>query len=137
LTESFNNIEIIKANSTEHIESDKFKRHNFNFFKYNMKAVKTNELTSPLMEIIGSFAFAAVIVVGGAKVISGELTTGTFTSFIAALFMLYTPIKRLSSLYNTWSDVITPLIGESGVACLPIQLQEIGDVYKKGYINKF
>ncbi|MFA9373232.1 MAG: ABC transporter ATP-binding protein [Poseidonibacter sp.] len=106
LTESFNNIEIIKANSTEIIEGDKFKKHNANFFKYNMKGVKTNELTSPLMEIIGAFAFAAVIIVGGSKVISGELTTGTFTSFIAALFMLYTPIKRLSSLYNKMQDAL-------------------------------
>jgi len=71
-----------------------------------MKALKTNELTSPLMEIIGSFAFAAVIIVGGSKVISGEITTGTFTSFIAALFMLYTPIRRLSSLYNKMQDAL-------------------------------
>lgn len=106
LTESFNNIEIIKANSTEKIEIQKFKNHNFNFFTYNMKAVKTNELTSPLMEIIGSFAFAAVIIVGGNEVIQGEITTGTFTSFIAALFMLYTPIKRLSSLYNKMQDAL-------------------------------
>jgi subfamily B ATP-binding cassette protein MsbA len=106
LSESFNNIEIIKANSTEKIEADKFSIHNKQFFKYNMKALKTNELTSPLMEIIGSLAFAAVIVVGGSKVISGELTTGTFTSFIAALFMLYTPIKKLSSLYNKMQDAL-------------------------------
>jgi ATP-binding cassette, subfamily B, bacterial MsbA len=106
LSESFNNIEIIKANSTEKIEANKFSIHNMIFFKYNMKAVKTNELTSPLMEIIGSFAFAAVIIVGGSKVISGELTTGTFTSFVAALFMLYTPIKRLSSLYNKMQDAL-------------------------------
>ncbi|MBU3013798.1 ABC transporter ATP-binding protein/permease [Poseidonibacter lekithochrous] len=106
LSESFNNIEIIKANSTEEIEAKKFSIYNLNFFKYNMKAVKTNELTSPLMEIIGSFAFAAVILVGGSKVISGELTTGTFSSFIAALFMLYTPIKRLSSLYNKMQDAL-------------------------------
>jgi subfamily B ATP-binding cassette protein MsbA len=58
------------------------------------------------MEIIGSFAFAAVIIVGGSKVIEGELTTGTFTSFVAALFMLYTPIKRLSSLYNKMQDAL-------------------------------
>ena len=76
------------------------------FFKYNMKALKTNGLTSPLMEIIGSFAFAAVIIVGGSKVISGELSTGTFSSFIAALFMLYTPIKKLSSLYNKMQDAL-------------------------------
>jgi ATP-binding cassette, subfamily B, bacterial MsbA len=106
LSESFNNIEIIKANSTEEIEAKKFSIHNLNFFKYNMKAVKTNELTSPLMEIIGSLAFAAVILVGGSKVISGELTTGTFSSFIAALFMLYSPIKRLSSLYNKMQDAL-------------------------------
>ncbi len=106
LSESFNNIEIIKANSTEKIESNKFSIHNMIFFKYNMKAVKTNELTSPLMEIIGSFAFAAVIIVGGTRVISGELTTGVFTSFVAALFMLYTPIKRLSSLYNKMQDAL-------------------------------
>ncbi|MFY9093279.1 ABC transporter transmembrane domain-containing protein, partial [Aliarcobacter butzleri] len=95
LNESFNNIEIIKANSTEKVEVTKFSVHNMLFFKYNMKAVKTNQLTSPLMEVIGAFAFAAVIIVGGSKVISGELTTGEFSSFIAALFMLYTPIKKI------------------------------------------
>ncbi|MDX9902176.1 MAG: ABC transporter ATP-binding protein [Aliarcobacter sp.] len=106
LNESFNNIEIIKANSSEKIETTKFSIHNMIFFKYNMKALKTNELTSPLMEIIGSFAFAAVIIVGGSKVISGEISTGTFSSFIAALFMLYTPIKKLSSLYNKMQDAL-------------------------------
>ncbi|MDD2896761.1 MAG: ABC transporter ATP-binding protein [Aliarcobacter sp.] len=106
LNESFNNIEIIKANSSEKIEATKFSIHNMIFFKYNMKALKTNTLTSPLMEIIGSFAFASVILVGGSKVISGELSTGTFSSFIAALFMLYTPIKKLSSLYNKMQDAL-------------------------------
>ncbi|MFW3411126.1 ABC transporter ATP-binding protein [Aliarcobacter butzleri] len=106
LNESFNNIEIIKANSTEKVEVTKFSVHNMLFFKYNMKAVKTNQLTSPLMEIIGAFAFAAVIIVGGSKVISGELTTGEFSSFIAALFMLYTPIKKISNLYNGMQDAI-------------------------------
>lgn len=106
LTESFNNIEIIKANNTETLEVKKFSVFNMIFFKYNMKAVKTNELTSPIMETLGAIAFGAVIFVGGSRVVSGELTTGEFSSFIAALFMLYTPIKRLSSLYNKMQDAI-------------------------------
>ncbi|AXK48953.1 ABC transporter permease [Aliarcobacter trophiarum LMG 25534] len=106
LTESFNNIEIIKANNTENIEAKKFSVFNMIFFKYNMKAVKTNELTSPVMEILGAIAFGAVIFVGGTHVVNGELTTGEFSSFIAALFMLYTPIKRLSTLYNKMQDAI-------------------------------
>ena len=106
LNESFNNIEIIKANSTEDLEIKKFSVFNMIFFKYNMKAVKTSELTSPIMEILGAMAFGTVILVGGGKVISGELTTGQFSSFIAALFMLYTPIKRISYLYNKMQDAI-------------------------------
>ncbi len=106
LSESFNNIEIIKANGTENIEAKKFSILNMIFFKYNMKAVKTNELTSPIMETLGAIAFGAVILVGGSHVVNGELTTGEFSSFIAALFMLYTPIKRISSLYNKMQDAI-------------------------------
>ena len=106
LSETFNNIELIKSNSTENIEMNSFSKHNLNFFNINMKSVKTNALVSPLMEIIGSFGFAAVIVVGGAQVIDGELTAGSFISFTTALFSLYSPIKRLSSLYNQMQDAI-------------------------------
>ena len=106
LSETFNNIEIIKANSTEHIETEKFEKHNKNFFNINIKSVKTNELVSPLMETLGAVAVAVVIIVGGSRVIAGELSVGSFFSFMTALFMLYTPIKRLSSLYNQMQDAL-------------------------------
>ena len=106
LSETFNNIELIKANSTEKLELSRFSAHNQNFFNINIKAVKVNALVSPLMEIIGSLGFAAVIIVGGAQVIDGILTTGSFLSFTTALFMLYTPIKRLSRLYNQMQDAL-------------------------------
>ncbi|PPK58669.1 ABC transporter ATP-binding protein [Malaciobacter marinus] len=100
LSEIFNNIEIIKANSTEKIETDKFQKHNKKYFDISIKSVKTNELVSPIMETLGALAIATVIVLGGTKVIDGDLTVGEFFSFMTALFMLYTPIKKLSSLYN-------------------------------------
>lgn len=106
LSEIFNNVEIIKANTTEKLESEKFASHNKNFFEINMKSVKTNELVSPLMETLGAFAVAAVIIIGGQQVIDGHLTVGAFFSFMAALFMLYTPIKRLSSLYNKMQEAL-------------------------------
>ena len=106
LSETFNNIELIKAKTTEKLELSRFSAHNQNFFNINIKAVKVNALVSPLMEIIGSLGFAAVIIVGGAQVIDGILTTGSFLSFTTALFMLYTPIKRLSRLYNQMQDAL-------------------------------
>jgi subfamily B ATP-binding cassette protein MsbA len=106
LSEIFNNVEIIKANSTEKSELKKFEEHNKTFFKVNIKSVKTNELTSPIMEFIGACAAGLVIVFGGAQVIEGNMTAGTFMSFIAALFMLYTPIKRIASIYNGLQNAI-------------------------------
>ncbi|MGE4455722.1 MAG: ABC transporter ATP-binding protein [Arcobacteraceae bacterium] len=104
LSEIFNNIEIIKANSTQNIETVKFAEHNKNYFNINMKSVRTNELTSPLMETLGALAVAVVIIVGGREVIEGNLSVGAFFSFMTALFMLYTPIKRIASLYNSMQD---------------------------------
>lgn len=106
LSEIFNNIEIIKANSTHKVETNKFEEHNKKFFEINMKGVKTNELTSPLMETLGAIAVAVVIIVGGREVINGNLSVGAFFSFMTALFMLYTPIKKLASLYNSLQNAI-------------------------------
>jgi len=106
LSETFNNIEIIKANSTEKLELDTFSKHNLEFFNVNIKTVKTNEIVSPFMEILGAIALAIVITVGGNAVIKGEMTVGTFFSFMTALMMLYTPIKTLSSLFNQLQDAI-------------------------------
>ncbi|NPA82113.1 MAG: ABC transporter ATP-binding protein, partial [Epsilonproteobacteria bacterium] len=106
LSEIFNNIEIIKANAAEKFEIDKFKHDNEKYFYYNLKAIKTNELVSPLMETLGAVAVAAVIIVGGREVISDQMSVGSFFSFTAALFMLYTPIKRISSLYNKMQDAV-------------------------------
>lgn len=106
LGEIFSNIEIIKSNSTQKLESQKFSKENQNVFKYLLKQVKVTALTSPLMEILGSVAIGVVIFIGGTEVIENRMTVGSFFAFSAALFMLYTPIKRISKLYNQAQDAI-------------------------------
>lgn len=107
LGEILSNIEVIKSNSTQGYEQQRFEEQNRNVFKYIMKQIKTNALTSPIMEILGSVAIGVVIYIGGKEVIEGRMSVGAFFSFSAALFMLYTPIKRLSSLYNRAQDAIS------------------------------
>ena len=106
LSEIFTNIEIIKANNAQEFEHAKFTAENAKFFKLNLKSVKVNEMVSPMMEIFGSVGVAAVVIIGGKEVIDGNLTMGSFFSFLTALFMLYTPIKRISGLYNKMQDAV-------------------------------
>ncbi len=107
LGEILSNIEVIKSHSSQSYEQKRFATENQNVFKFIMKQIKTNALTSPVMEILGSIAIGSVIYIGGKEVIDGHMTVGAFFAFATALFMLYTPIKRLSSLYNSAQDAIT------------------------------
>ena len=106
LGEIFSNIEVIKSNSSQKLESQKFAQENQSVFKYLLKQVKVAALTSPVMETLGSVAIGVVIYVGGTEVIEERMTVGAFFAFSAALFMLYTPIKRISKLYNQAQDAV-------------------------------
>lgn len=106
LSEIFTNIEIIKANNAQEYEHSRFVDENNKFFRLNLKTVKIEQLVSPLMETIGSVGVAAVIIIGGKDVIDGNINMGAFFSFLTALFMLYTPLKRIVNIYNRMQDAI-------------------------------
>lgn len=106
LSEIFSNIELIKASNTQSKESEKFAKQNNELCRLNLKSTRIDALTSPFMEIIGSLGVAAVIIIGGREVIHGTMSVGSFFAFITALFAIYTPLKRLSSLYGKLQGAI-------------------------------
>lgn len=106
LSEIFSNIELIKASNTQNKEGEKFAKQNNELCRLNLKSTRIDALTSPLMEIIGSLGVAAVIIIGGREVIHGTMSVGSFFAFITALFAIYTPLKRLSSLYGRLQGAI-------------------------------
>jgi subfamily B ATP-binding cassette protein MsbA len=80
----------------EDYEKRRFTEENERFFKIVLKRVRIRALSHPLIELLGGIGVAAIIWVGGYSVIRGELTPGTFFSFMTALLMLYAPIRDLS-----------------------------------------
>ena len=106
LTEIFNNIEVIKANSSQDFEYERFTKENLRFFKASLKQIMMNALTGPTLEIFGAVAVAIAIYIGAMEVINDEITVGTFFAFIAALFMLYDPIKVLANIHNKMQDAV-------------------------------
>lgn len=92
---------IIKAFGTEPYEKKRFHKSAERLFRLEMKAVKYRALTSPVMETLGGIGAAFVIWYGGYKVITGASTPGTFFSFLAAVVMLYGPVKKLAKVNTT------------------------------------
>jgi ATP-binding cassette, subfamily B, bacterial MsbA len=100
LHETFAGNKIVKAFGMEPYEKKRFYDKTFNLFKLEMKEIRAKSLSSPIMEFLGGLGIAFVIWYGGYRVISGTYTTGTFVSFLAAVVMLYDPVKKLSKLNN-------------------------------------
>ncbi|KGI55609.1 ABC transporter permease, partial [Campylobacter sp. MIT 97-5078] len=100
LSEIFSNIELIKANNANTKEQLKFGKENQELTRLSLKSARVDAAISPIMEIFGSIGVAVVIFIGGKEVVDGSLDVGKFSSFITALFMAYTPLKKLSSMYG-------------------------------------
>ena len=87
---------IVKAFGAEGREAAKFERASQHFYRTNMKVTSVLSALPPLMEFIGGVAFVGALVYGTQEIGAGRLSAGEFTAFIAALFMMYAPAKRLS-----------------------------------------
>lgn len=106
LQETFVGTKIVKAFCMEDAENAKFGRMNRQLYRLIMKSVRADEITSPLIEFLGSACLALIIWYGGYQVIIGNTTPGTFFSFIAALFLMYKPIRKFSKMNNTVQDAM-------------------------------
>jgi ATP-binding cassette, subfamily B, bacterial MsbA len=101
LHEVFSGTKIVKAFGREAHEVKRFDRVNSGLLALALKDHRTDELTDPLMEIIAALGIMAALWYGGQQVISGAMTPGDFFSFIAAVALLYGPVRQLSRIVNT------------------------------------
>ncbi|PIE66217.1 MAG: ABC transporter ATP-binding protein [Desulfobacterales bacterium] len=97
LQESLSGLSVVKAFATERQECTQFKETNGELVRIAVKGVRYNEMSSPIMELIGAVGMGLVIWYGGSQVIAGTSTPGTFFSFMTGLIMLYEPFKSINS----------------------------------------
>ncbi|HWF62323.1 MAG TPA: lipid A export permease/ATP-binding protein MsbA [Nitrospira sp.] len=100
LQETLAGIRVVKAFGREEAEAERFKERNQIFLSTTLKSNQVWSLGHSHMEIIGVIGIAIIIWYGGYLVIHEAMTPGAFFSFLAAMFMAYTPIKKLSGANN-------------------------------------
>ena len=102
IVETFSGNRIITAFNLQKFTHNKLMRCLQESFNLQMKLTKRVGWLSPLMYLIASFGIAGVMWYGNHLVLSGEMTSGSFASFVTALLLLYKPIKSAG---NTMSQM--------------------------------
>lgn len=100
LQETFSGIKVIKAFNLENAVILRFKNANLAYLAQYKRFIKYESLGMPVSEAIMSFGIAAVVYLGGSQVLDGKMTPSELFSFLAAMIMLFNPVKKLQASYN-------------------------------------
>ncbi len=102
LQENLTGIRVVKGFGREVHEGQRFDQMNEAFFRTTMKSTQVSALTNPVLEAIGVLGIAGIVWYGGSQVIEGQegWTPGGFMSFLTAVVLMYTPIKRMAGANN-------------------------------------
>jgi subfamily B ATP-binding cassette protein MsbA len=102
------------------------KLHNvlMNVFNLNMKIVQKSSWLSPTMRVIIAAGIGVSIAYGSHLIVTNQITSGNFVSFIVALVALYNPIKNIG---NSFKEFRTSLMAIGRITDLLSVNSEIKD----------
>jgi subfamily B ATP-binding cassette protein MsbA len=97
---------IVKAFNTELWEILRFKKAASRLFRANLRSVRIQSISSPLMDTIGAIAIALLLFIGRNEILHGHMTMGIFGAFIILLFKLYDPVRKFAYFYNSFQQAM-------------------------------
>ncbi len=97
---------IVKAFSTELWEILRFRKAASRLFRANLRSVRIQAISSPLMDSLGAIAIAMFLFIGRDQILHGRMTMGIFAAFIILLFKLYDPVRKFAYFYNSFQQAV-------------------------------
>lgn len=104
INETYNGNKVIAAYQLQERQEKAFSAQIHESFRVNMSLTKRSAWMSPMMYTIASMGIATVLGYGTHLITSGQMTAGSFASFVTSLLLLYKPVKTLG---NTLTSIQT------------------------------
>ena len=95
INETYNGNKVMAAYELQNRQEEYFRNQIIASFNVNMSLTKRAAWMSPLMYLIASCGIATVLGYGTHLITSGQMTAGSFASFVTSLLLLYKPVKTL------------------------------------------
>jgi len=106
LQETLSGHQVVKSFGAEEIESNRFRDRAERLRSSNLRYVAQQAVASPLIEFFAAITIVGLLAYARTQIKSGSMSTGEFTSFVIALFLLYEPVKRLTGIHNIFQQAL-------------------------------
>ena len=107
--ETYSGNKVITAYNLQERQKKEFKNEIIDSFNITMSLTKRSAWMSPLMYSIASVGIAIVLFYGTNLILSGEMTAGSFASFVTSLLLLYKPMKTLGGTLTSIQTVFVAM----------------------------
>jgi len=98
--ENFANAPVIKAFVVEDAEVERMQRLSHDYFRQNLRIAKLRAISGSAMWLFGDLALVTLLLVGGTRILSGELGLGDFATFNGCQLLLIWPMIALGWVMN-------------------------------------
>ncbi|MFZ0826790.1 MAG: ABC transporter ATP-binding protein [Verrucomicrobiia bacterium] len=99
MSEAFTGHRVVKAYNLESVVTDEFRATARRSSGDYMRIVRANEITSPIIDLLGATGVALALVYMNSYA-SSRPSTGDFAQLVLSIFLMYPPMKNLSRLHN-------------------------------------
>lgn len=89
---------IIKIFGGQSYETNRFHNSANWIRRFQVKSKAAGAMNAPLVQAVVAVGMSVIIYVASAQAVAGELSVGEFVSFVAAMGLLFAPIKRITSI---------------------------------------
>lgn len=95
---------IIKIFNKERFMSEKFRSDNQRYYREQLRVIRLKESTKLVIDVVTGVGIAIVLWYGGNLVIKGTITAGEFASVLVAIYMMFSPMKKLGDAYSVLQE---------------------------------
>lgn len=115
--ESVFGVRIIKVFNREKTMTDKFKSDNQRYYRELLKVIRLREFTKLVVDVVTGVGIAGVLWYGSSMIVDGTITAGSFASILVAIYLMFSPMKKLGEAYNALQETRASLERIDTVLC--------------------
>ncbi len=128
LAENINGVRVVQSFSREKVNFAQFRDHvNLYNLQTNITAARLAAGFFPSIDLLGAAATGLVVWLGGAAVLSLEITPGTLVAFILYIDRFFEPIRGLSQRYDQFQSTMAGGERIFGLLDTAIEVQDLPD----------
>ena len=102
--ENLSGVRVVKAYTLEASEIEDFEVYNRDFVQRNRDRIRVTTFFFPLFRFLPGLGIAALLWLGGIRVVEGTITFGDFVAFSAYLMMFIRPMITFGFIVNTFQQ---------------------------------